>query len=92
LRSEAKNGRALDGMDIYLGMKETKLLVSHPRSWYAQRLSSVAVVFVKKYVSSGISPSAILVAPHVREEEAAITVLSAPESCHGAVKGEGNGR
>jgi hypothetical protein len=39
------------------------------------------VVFLKKSVSSRISPSAILVVPRVGEEEVAIAVLSAPESC-----------
>jgi hypothetical protein len=63
------------------GMKETKLLVSHPQSSYAQRLSSVTVILFKKSVSSGISPSAIFVAPGVGEEEASIAVLSALESC-----------
>jgi hypothetical protein len=63
------------------GMKETKLPASHPRSWYAQELSLVTVVFLKKSVSFKISPSAILVTPWVEEEEVAITVLSAPESC-----------
>jgi hypothetical protein len=62
------------------GMKETKLPVSHPRSWYARRSSSVTVVFLKKLVSSGISPST-MVAPRVGEEEAAIAVLSTLESC-----------
>jgi hypothetical protein len=61
-------------------MKETKLPVSHQRLWYAQQSSSVTVVFLKKSMSSGISPAAILVAPRVGEE-AAIAVLSAPESC-----------
>jgi hypothetical protein len=61
------------------GMKETKLSVSHPRSWYARRSSSVTVVFLKKSVSSGISPFAILVAPRVGEEEADIVALSALE-------------
>jgi hypothetical protein len=61
-------------------MKETKLPVSHPRSWYARRSSSVTVVFLKKSVSYGISSVAILVAPRVGEE-AAIAALSAPESC-----------
>jgi hypothetical protein len=62
-------------------MKETKLLVSHPQSWYAQRSSSVTVVFLKKSVSFRISPSTIFVAPRVGEEEAAIAVLSILESC-----------
>jgi hypothetical protein len=35
LRLKAENGRAIDGRDIYLRMKETKLPVSHPWSWYA---------------------------------------------------------
>jgi hypothetical protein len=64
------------------GMKETKLPVSHPRSWYAQWSSSVTVVFLKKSVSSGISPFAIFATLQVGEEEAAIVVLSVPESCH----------
>jgi hypothetical protein len=63
------------------GMKETKLPVSHPRSWYARRSSSVTIVFLKKSVSSGISPFTIIVAPRVGEEEVAIVVLSAPDSC-----------
>jgi hypothetical protein len=62
-------------------MKETKLPVSYPRLWYAWRSSSVTVVFLKKSVSSGISPSAIFAVPHVGEGEAAIAVLSVPESC-----------
>jgi hypothetical protein len=62
------------------GMKETKLPVSHPRSWYTRRSSLVTVVFLKKSVSSGISLATILVAPQV-EEEAAIAALSALESC-----------
>jgi hypothetical protein len=62
------------------GMKETKLPVSHPRSWYVRWLSSVMVVFLKKLVSLGISPTTILVAPRVGEE-AAIAALSALESC-----------
>jgi hypothetical protein len=62
-------------------MKETKLPVSHPRSWYARWSSSVTVIFLKKLVSSEISPFAILVAPQVGEEEAAITALSTLESC-----------
>jgi hypothetical protein len=62
-------------------MKETKLPVSHPRSWYAQWSSLVTGVFLKKSVSSGISLSAILLAPRVGEEEATIAVLFAPESC-----------
>jgi hypothetical protein len=62
------------------GMKETKLPVSHPRSWYAQRSSSVTIIFLKKSVSSEISPSAILVAPWVGEEEAVIVVLFTLES------------
>jgi hypothetical protein len=61
-------------------MKETKLPVSHPRSWYARRLSLVAVVFLKKSVSSEISPAAILVAPRVGEESA-IAALFALETC-----------
>jgi hypothetical protein len=64
-----------------LGMKETKLPVSHPRSWYTRWSSSVTTVFLKKSVSSGISPSAIFAEPRVGEEEVAITVLSVPESC-----------
>jgi hypothetical protein len=63
------------------GMKETKLLVSHPRSWYARRSSSVTIVFLKKSVSYEISPFAIFVVPRVGEEEATIAVLSALESC-----------
>jgi hypothetical protein len=62
-------------------MKETMLPVNHPRSWYARRSSSVTVVFLKKSVSSEISPSVILVAPQVEEEEVAIVALSALESC-----------
>jgi hypothetical protein len=62
------------------GMKETKLSVSRPRSWYARWSSSITVVFLKKSVSSGFSPAAILVAPRVGEEDA-IVALSAPESC-----------
>jgi hypothetical protein len=62
------------------GMKETKLPVNHPRSWYTWQSSSVTVFFLKKSVSSGISPATILVAPCVGEE-AAIAVLSTPESC-----------
>jgi hypothetical protein len=62
-------------------MKETKLLIGYPRSWYDRRLSSVTVIFLKKSVSFGISPSAILVAPQVGEEKAAIMTLSTPESC-----------
>jgi hypothetical protein len=81
LRLKAENGKAIDSRDIYLGMKETKLPVSHPRSWYARRSFSVTVVLLKKSVSSGISPSAILVAPRVREEEVTIAAISAPESC-----------
>jgi hypothetical protein len=81
LRFEAENGRALDGRDIYLRDEKTKLPVSHPRSWYARRLSSVTVVFLKKSVSFEISPSAIFVAPQVGEEEADIAVLSTLESC-----------
>jgi hypothetical protein len=61
-------------------MKEIKLPVNHPRSWYARQSSSVTIVFLKKSVSLGISPAAILVAPRVGEE-AAIAALSAPESC-----------
>jgi hypothetical protein len=61
------------------GMKETKLPVSHPQSWYARQPSSVTVVFLKKSVSSGISPAAILVAPRVGEE-GVIAALFAPES------------
>jgi hypothetical protein len=38
------------------------------------------VILLKKSVSSGISPSAILVAARVGEEEVAIAALSAPES------------
>jgi hypothetical protein len=57
------------------------LSVSHPRSWYARWSYLVTVVFLKKSVSSGISPSTIFVAPQVGEEEAAITVLSVPVSC-----------
>jgi hypothetical protein len=38
------------------------------------------VVFLKKSVSSRISPSAILAAPRVGEEEAAIAMLSTLES------------
>jgi hypothetical protein len=63
------------------GMKETKLLVSHPRLWYAWWSSSVMVVFLKKSMSSGISPSTIFVVPRVGEEEATIAVLSVSESC-----------
>jgi hypothetical protein len=62
-------------------MKEIKLPVSNPRSWYARRSSSVTVVFLKKSVSSGIFPSAIFVVSQVGEDEAAIMVLSIPESC-----------
>jgi hypothetical protein len=62
-------------------MKDTKLPVSHPRSWYARWSYSVTVVFLKKSVSSKISPSVILVAPRVGEEEATIIALSAQESC-----------
>jgi hypothetical protein len=62
------------------GMKEIKLPVSHPRSWYARRSSSVTVVFLKKSASLGISPTVILVAPQVGEE-AAIAALFASESC-----------
>jgi hypothetical protein len=62
-------------------MKETKLPVSHPQSWYAWRSYSVTIVFLKKSVSYGISPSAIFVVPRVGEEDAAIAVLSVPESC-----------
>jgi hypothetical protein len=50
------------------GIKKTKLPGSHPRSWYARRSSSVTVVFLKKSVSYGIPPSAILVAPRVGEK------------------------
>jgi hypothetical protein len=63
------------------GMKETKLPVSQPRSWYARRSSLIMVDLLKKSISSGIPPSAILVAPWVGEEHAANAVLSAPESC-----------
>jgi hypothetical protein len=38
------------------------------------------IIFLKKSVISGISPSAILVAPWVREEEVAIVALSSLES------------
>jgi hypothetical protein len=62
-------------------MKETKLPVGHSRSLYARRSSSITVVFLKKSVSYGISPSAIFVAPRVGEEEAVITVLFALELC-----------
>jgi hypothetical protein len=61
-------------------MKEIKLPISHPRSWYARRSYLVTVVFFKKLVSLGISPAAILVAPRVGEE-AVIASLFAPESC-----------
>jgi hypothetical protein len=61
-------------------VKETKLPVNHPRSWYTQQSSLVTVIFLKKLVSLGISHAAILVAPQVGEE-AAITTLSAPTSC-----------
>jgi hypothetical protein len=62
-------------------MKETKLPISHTRSCYARRSSSVTVVFLKKSVSSEISPSTVFVMPRVGEEEAAIAVLSILESC-----------
>jgi hypothetical protein len=75
LRCEAKNGRALHGRDIYL---------RDERDQVTGQLSTVvvrSVVFLKKSVSSGISPSAIFVAPRVGEEEVVIVVLSVPESC-----------
>jgi hypothetical protein len=76
LRFEAKNGRALNGRDIYL-RDERNQVTSQPSTVVV--LS--AVVFLKKSMCFGISPFAILVAPRVGEEEAAIAMLSAPESC-----------
>jgi hypothetical protein len=74
---------ALDGGDIYLRDERDQVisLVSHPQSWYARRSSSVTIAFLKKSVSSGISPFVILMAPRVGQEEDAIAALSAPESC-----------
>jgi hypothetical protein len=62
-------------------MKETKLSISHPRLWYAWWSSSITVVFLKKSMSSEISPSAIFAAPRVGEEETAIAVLFVSDSC-----------
>jgi hypothetical protein len=76
LRFKAKNGRALNGRDIYL-RNERDQVTSKPSTV----VICPTVVFLKKSVCSGISPSVILVAPRVGEEEAAIVVLSAPESC-----------
>jgi hypothetical protein len=76
LRFKAENGRALDGGDIYL--RDERDQVTDQSSTVVLRS---AVVFLKKSVSSGISPFTILVAPRVREEEAVIAALSALESC-----------
>jgi hypothetical protein len=43
-------------------------------------LSSETLVFLKKSVSSGISPFTIKEVPWVREDEVVIVVLSTPES------------
>jgi hypothetical protein len=75
LRFKADNGRALDGGDIYL-RDERDQVTGQPST----AMVHPAVVFLKKSVSSGISPTAILVAPQVGEE-AAIAALFASESC-----------
>jgi hypothetical protein len=75
LRFKEDNGRTHDSGDIYLRDERDQVndqpstVMVHP-----------VVVFLKKSVSSRISPATILVAPRVGEE-AAIATLSAPESC-----------
>jgi hypothetical protein len=76
LRFKADNSRTLDGGDIYL-RDERDQVTDQPSTVVVRP----AVVFLKKSMSSRISPFAILVAPRVGEEEAAITALSALESC-----------
>jgi hypothetical protein len=58
------------------GMKETKV-TGQPSTVVVRS----AAIFLKKLVSSGISPSAIFAVTRVGEEEVAIAVLSVPESC-----------
>jgi hypothetical protein len=76
LRFKADNGRTLDDGDVYL-RDERDQVTDQP----SMVVVCPAVVFLKKSMSSVISPFTILVAPQVGEEEAAITVLSALESC-----------
>jgi hypothetical protein len=76
LRFEAKNGRALEGRDIYL-RDERDQVTGQPSTVVVRS----TVIFLKKPVNSGISPSAIFVAPRVGEEEATIVVLSIQELC-----------
>jgi hypothetical protein len=81
LRFEAENGRALDGRDIYL-RDERNQVTGQP----SMVVVCSTIVFGHNSLLEELSelwdfPSAIFVAPRVGEEEAAITVFSAPESC-----------
>jgi hypothetical protein len=76
LRFETNNGRALNCRDVYL-RDERDQVTGQPSTVVVRS----AVIFLKKLVSSGISPSAIFAVTRVGEEEVAIAVLSVPESC-----------
>jgi hypothetical protein len=81
LRFKAKNSRALDGGDIYLRderdqvTSQPSMIVVHPAAVFGHgRLFEEVGEFWNL-------PFAILVAPRVGEEEAAITALFTLESC-----------
>jgi hypothetical protein len=81
LRFEAKNGRALDGRDIYL-RDERDQVTGQPSTAV---LRSVVVFghghLLKEVGEFWYFPSTIFVAPRVGEEAVVIAVLSTLESC-----------
>jgi hypothetical protein len=81
LRFEAKNGRAIDGRDIYL-RDEIDQVTGRPFTVVVR----LVAVFGHSRLLEEVGefwdfPSTIFVVPQVGEEEAAIAVLSIPESC-----------
>jgi hypothetical protein len=81
LRFEAKNGRALNGRDIYL-RDERDQVTGQPSTVVVRS----TVVFGHDRLLEEVNELwdfllAIFVVPRVGEEEATIAVLSVPESC-----------